>query len=55
MGFGMAMVIIFFYWVAHNWMFQLGKGGAVYPGLAAFTANILGIGAAIFLMSRTRQ
>jgi lipopolysaccharide export system permease protein len=55
MGFGIAMVIIFFYWVTHNWMFQLGKGGTLPPLVAAFAANIAGIFAAVFLMARTRQ
>jgi lipopolysaccharide export system permease protein len=55
LGFGLAIVIIFLYWVTHNWMFQLAKGGAFSPMLAACTANIVGAIAAAVLMARTRQ
>ena len=55
MGFGMAIAIIFGYWLVHNGMFQLGRGGTVPPMLAAFSADILGLIAAAFLVARTRQ
>jgi lipopolysaccharide export system permease protein len=55
MGFGMAIGIIFCYWLVHNGMFQLGKGGNVPPIVAAFTANALGLVAASVLVARTRQ
>ncbi len=55
MGFGMAIGIIFLYWLVHNGMFQFGKAGSVPPMLAAFTANILGAVAAGFLVAHTRQ
>jgi len=55
MGFGVAIGIIFLYWLVHNGMFQLGKGGTVPPMLAAFAANLLGAVAALFLVARTRQ
>jgi lipopolysaccharide export system permease protein len=55
MGFGIAVGIIFLYWVVHNWMFQVAKGGGLAPILAAFAADILGLIAAAFLVSRTRQ
>jgi lipopolysaccharide export system permease protein len=55
MGFGIAVGIIFLYWVVHNWMYQVAKGGTLPPLLAAFAADILGLIAAAFLVSRTRQ
>src|SRR2546430_6090820 len=43
MGFGIAIMIIFLYWVIHNWMFQVGKGGGLSPMVAAFTADAVGL------------
>jgi lipopolysaccharide export system permease protein len=55
MGFGIAVMLIFLYWVTHNWMFQLGKGGGLEPFVAAFTADAIGLVMAVFLIARTRQ
>ncbi|MBM3496151.1 MAG: LptF/LptG family permease, partial [Armatimonadetes bacterium] len=55
MGFGVAIAVIFCYWLVHNGMFQLGRGGTVQPMLAAFAANVLGLIAATVLVARTRQ
>ncbi len=55
MGFGVAIGIIFLYWVAYNWLYQLGKGGALPPLAASFAPNVIGVIAAILLISRTRQ
>ncbi len=55
MGFGVAIAIIFGYWLVHNGMFQLGRGGTVPPMVAAFSANALGLVAATILVARTRQ
>lgn len=55
MGFGIAIVLIFLYWVVHNWMYQYAKGGAMPPIFAAFTADGLGLVAAALLLYRTRQ
>ena len=55
MGFGIAISIIFVYWVVHQWMYQVGKGGQLPPSFAAFTADFLGIIAAGILIARTRQ
>lgn len=55
MGFGIAIGIIFLYWLVHNGMFQFGKAGTVPPMLAAFAANIMGAIAAAWLVMRTRQ
>ncbi|NUQ70000.1 MAG: YjgP/YjgQ family permease [Chthonomonadales bacterium] len=54
-GFGLAIGIIFAYWLVHNGMFQMGKGGTLPPLIAAFAANILGLIAAVTLVARTRQ
>ena len=55
MGFGVAIGIIFIYWATYNWMYVVGKNGGLPPLVASFAPNILGVIAAIFLMSRTRQ
>jgi len=55
MGFGVAIGIIFIYWLIHNGMFQFGKGGTLPPLFAAFAANIAGAIAALVLVARTRQ
>jgi lipopolysaccharide export system permease protein len=55
MGFGVAIGIIFGYWLIHNGMFQLGRGGTLPPLVAAFAANALGLVAATILVARTRQ
>jgi lipopolysaccharide export system permease protein len=55
MGFGIAIMIIFLYWVVHNWMFQVGKGGGLPPIVAAFTADAIGLVTAVVLIARTRQ
>lgn len=55
MGFGVAIAIIFLYWLVHNGMFQMGKAGTVPPMLAAFAADLLGAIAAGVLVMRTRQ
>jgi lipopolysaccharide export system permease protein len=55
MGFGIAIMIIFLYWVVHNWMFQVGKGGGLPPIAAAFTADVIGFVTAVVLIARTRQ
>lgn len=55
MGFGIAIGLIFCYWVVHNSMFQVAKGGFMQPLAAAFTADFIGLLAAVYLMYRTRQ
>jgi lipopolysaccharide export system permease protein len=55
MGFGIAIAIIFLYWIIYSWMYRLGKGGAIEPMLASFGADLLGFVAAIILIYRTRQ
>ena len=55
MGFGIAILLIFLYWVVYHWMYLVGKGGGIPPILASFVANILGAIAAIILIVKARQ
>src|SRR5262249_43228899 len=36
LGFGMAIAIIFLYWVIYRWMYIVGKSGGIPPALASF-------------------
>jgi lipopolysaccharide export system permease protein len=55
MGFGIAISIIFVYWVVYHWMYILGKTGSLPPALASFMADILGMIAAGVLIAKARQ
>lgn len=55
MGFGIAIGIIFGYWVLYRWMYILGKGGSIPPFIASFTGCGVGLLVAGFLISRCRQ
>jgi lipopolysaccharide export system permease protein len=55
MGFGIAIGIIFLYWVLYRWMYVLGKGGGIPPVVASFLPCTLGLFAAWWLIQRTRQ
>ncbi|MCC6731474.1 MAG: LptF/LptG family permease [Chthonomonadales bacterium] len=55
MGFGIAIAIIFLYWVVYRWMYVVGKSGGVPPLFASFTACLLGLIAATVLIARVRQ
>ena len=55
MGFGIAISIIFIYWVVYHWMYIVGKNGNLPPALASFTADILGLIAAGALVIKARQ
>jgi lipopolysaccharide export system permease protein len=55
MGFGVAIAIIFGYWVVYRWMYVVGQGGGLPPLVASFTACFLGLIAAAVLTARTRQ
>lgn len=41
-GFGMAIFIVFLYWVFYHSMFVVGKSGGLPPMLASFAADIVG-------------
>ncbi|HSV74388.1 MAG TPA: LptF/LptG family permease [Chthonomonadales bacterium] len=55
MGFGIAIGIIFAYWVLYRWMYTLGKGGGIPPMLASFTGCLIGLVVAGILIYRARQ
>jgi len=54
-GFGIAISLIFLYWVIYRWMYVVGKSGGIPPLVASFSACFLGLLAAGWLVSRTRQ
>ena len=55
MGFGVAIGIIFLYWVVYRWMYVVGQSGGLPPIVASFTSCFLGLVAAAMLVARTRQ
>jgi len=55
MGFGIAIGIIFLYWVLYRWMYTLGKGGSIPPMLASFAGCLVGLAVAAILIHRARQ
>lgn len=54
-GFGMAIFIVFLYWVFYHSMFVVGKNGGMNPMLASFLADIVGTIVAIFLAYRASR
>ena len=52
-GFGVAIAIIFAYWVVYRWMYVVGQSGGLPPLIASFTACFMGLIAAIILIART--
>lgn len=54
-GFGIAIAIIFTYWVLYRWLYIVGQGGGLPPIVAAFTPCMIGLLAAAVLVARTRQ
>lgn len=55
MGFGIAVSIIFVYWVLYRWLYVVGSEGHMPPILAAFTPCLIGLVAAAWLVRHTRQ
>ncbi len=55
MGFGIAVSIIFVYWVLYRWLYVVGSEGHIPPPLAAFAPCLIGLVAAWLLVRRTRQ
>ena len=55
MGLGLAIVIIFGYWVLKHYMTILGDNGAVTPAAAAFIPTFLGCAAGIALIARAAK
>jgi lipopolysaccharide export system permease protein len=54
-GFGVAIFIVFLYWVFYHAMFVVGKSGGLPPMLAAFLADIVGAIAGIILAIRASR
>lgn len=54
-GFGMAIFIVFLYWVFYHAMFVAGKNGGLSPLLASFSADIVGAIAGIILTVRASR
>ncbi len=54
-GFGMAIFIVFLYWVFYHAMFVVGKNGGLPPILASFLADIVGAIAGLILAARASR
>lgn len=54
-GFGMAIFIVFLYWVFYHAMFVIGKNGGLPPILASFFADMVGALVAFILMLRASR
>ncbi len=54
-GFGVAIFIVFLYWVFYHAMFVVGKGGGLPPMLASFLADIVGAFAGLVLAIRASR
>lgn len=54
-GFGLAIFIVFLYWVFYHSMFVVGKNGGMPPMLASFLADIVGAAVAVLLAVRASR
>lgn len=54
-GFGMALFIVFIYWVFYRAMFVVGAGGNLPPMFAAFAADIVGLAVGLVLAYRASR
>ena len=54
-GFGMALSIVFAYWVFYRAMWVAGASGSVPPMLAAFLADIVGLTLGLILALRASR
>ena len=54
-GFGLAIFIVFLYWVFYHSMFVVGKNGGLPPMLASFLADIVGAVIALVLAIRASR
>ncbi len=54
-GFGMAIFIVFLYWVFYHSMFLVGKNGGLPPMLASFLADIVGSVVGVILAVRASK
>jgi lipopolysaccharide export system permease protein len=55
MGLGLAIVIIFGYWVLTHYMTILGNNGAMSPAAASFFPTLLGAAGGIALIIRAKK
>ncbi|HLJ54640.1 MAG TPA: LptF/LptG family permease [Chthonomonadaceae bacterium] len=54
-GFGMAIGIVFIYWVFYHSMFVVGKNGGLPPFVASFAADLVGAAVAVVLAIRASR
>lgn len=54
-GFGVAIFIVFLYWVFYHSMFVVGKNGGLPPMLASFLADIVGAVVGVVLAARASR
>jgi lipopolysaccharide export system permease protein len=54
-GFGLAVFIVFLYWVFYHSMFVVGKNGGLPPMLASFLADIVGAAVGLILAIRASR
>jgi lipopolysaccharide export system permease protein len=54
-GFGVAIFIVFLYWVFYHSMFVVGKNGGLPPMLASFLADIVGATVGVILAIRASR
>jgi lipopolysaccharide export system permease protein len=54
-GFGMAIFIVFLYWIFYHSMFVVGKEGGLPPILASFLPDIVGAGVGLILTARASR
>ena len=54
MGIGQALAVGFCYWTTHSIAIALGRGGALAPMMAGWTANLLFLSFALYLMMKVR-
>ena len=53
-GIGQALAVGFCYWTTHSIAIALGRGGALAPMMAGWTANLLFLSFALYLMLKVR-
>jgi lipopolysaccharide export system permease protein len=53
-GIGQALAVGFCYWATHSIAIALGRGGALEPMMAGWTANLLFMSFALYLMLKVR-
>ena len=54
-GLGLSIIIIFIYYTIMTLTTALGQGGAIPAVLAAWTPNLIGLAAGVYLIRRASQ